>query len=171
MTGWRGPGTTWDGGKSDYQQLQEAARIVAECLAGRLTELEIEPTLWIPNDGSPPFTISSVGMDSFATAEDEDGMPGPPASDAYSFRRPDIAAFLDGCASMLLVELDGSWHDTVPGRRATDRRDRDYRAAGISCIAIRLSEYPAEGAWQNALRAAIGKKVANIYTPGGAPAE
>ena len=138
---WRGPGTTWDGGKSDDGQIQEAARIVAECLTGY--EIEIEPTLWIPRDGTLPFTISAIGMDSFPEA------PPTTATDDYAMRHPDLAV-LDGTRPVFLVELDGSWHDTVPGRKATDRRDRDYRAAGIPCIAIRLSEYP--DGWQDELR-------------------
>ena len=141
---WRGPGTTWDGGKSDDGQIQEAARIVAECLTGY--EIEIEPTLWLPFDGAPPFTISSDGTDSFIVDPEH---PASSPDGQYALRHPDVAV-LDGNRAVLLVELDGSWHDTVPGRKATDRRDRDYRAANIPFIAIRLSEYP--DGWQPELR-------------------
>ena len=67
-------------------------------------------------------------------------------TDGATIRHPDIIVTLQGKV-WLVVEMDGSWHDTVAGRRQTDRRDRDYRLAGLDCIAIRESEYPGD-AWK-----------------------
>lgn len=48
---------------------------------------------------------------------------------------PDIVCLRNGKPA-LIVELDGSFHDTVPGRRRTERRDRDYLRAHIPYIAL-----------------------------------
>ena len=56
-------------------------------------------------------------------------------------RHPDLCFTLQG-RPLLAVEIDGTWHDTPAGRKATDRRNRDYALAGIHLIAVRLSEYP-----------------------------
>ena len=59
-------------------------------------------------------------------------------------RHPDILFHCPchKCRQPTIIEIDGSWHDTKAGRKATDRRNRDYRYAELQVIVIPLSEYP-----------------------------
>ena len=141
MTGWRGPGTTWDGGKSDDHQIAQAEQLLLAAVPPEMRLcVDREPYLLLPRDGTRPFLLTSL-----------DNLEPEALEKSFVVRHPDVCLTIKGRPA-LIVELDGSWHDTLPGRKATDRRDRDYRAAGLPCIAIRLSEYPEDGAWQAELR-------------------
>ena len=142
---WRGPGTALDGGKSDDAQIAQAEDVARNCL-GPGAEILREPYLLIPRDGSAlPRALPSVPSDTPA--------------DQYLIRHPDLVVMRSGRPS-LLIEVDGAWHDTAPGRKATDRRDRDYRHASLPVAAIRLSEYPPSLGhdWRDALARKIKQK-------------
>ena len=59
-------------------------------------------------------------------------------------RHPDLLVHCDcgKCRAPIIIELDGSWHATKAGLKATDRRNRDYRYADIMFLAIPTYEYP-----------------------------
>jgi len=59
-------------------------------------------------------------------------------------RHPDIM-ILDRTRVRGIVELDGSIHDTRPGRKKTGRRNKTYEAAGIPLIAINEADQKATG--------------------------
>ena len=49
-----------------------------------------------------------------------------------AFRRPDL---IDK-SKKLIIEIDGSWHDTMKGRRHDEKRNYDYQKLGFRCIVI-----------------------------------
>lgn len=129
---------TWDGGKSDDGEILEAIRVLVDMGYPR-DKIVKEPFVGgRPNDDCPSYTVD----------------PGANPGDGYAWiHHPDIAVYRPGGAALaFLVEIDGSWHDTVQGCKQTARRDRDYADLKIPCIAIRLSEFPGEGNWQAYLR-------------------
>ena len=133
---WKGPGTTWDGGKSDHADIAAAERVL---VAAGVPADQIVREWFLHVRAEDESVIVSTG--------------GPPANEPVLWtRHPDVMVvagdFEDEWRPLLIVEMDGSWHDTKPGRKATDRRDRDYRSASIPFVAVRLSEYPAGVGWE-----------------------
>ena len=139
---WKGPGHTWDGGKSDDQSIA-AARAALVDSGIHHAAIFTEPYLLIPLLPSLRTCLLTE------TAEDPPGG----TEGRYTVRHPDLVVAASG-VPLLIVEVDGSWHDTIPGRKATDRRNRDYRAAGIPFVEIHLSEYP-DGGWEPMVRRAV----------------
>lgn len=135
---------TWDGGKQDDADIAAAEWILRHRF-GKGADIRREPFLVIPRDGaSPPRIAESLPL--VAAAENE-------------VWHPDLALVgPPGDRPLLIVEIDGAYHDSGRGRKATGRRDRAYRANDISFIAIRKSEYPGgDFAWQDALEAMIAR--------------
>ena len=48
------------------------------------------------------------------------------------FRRPDL---IDR-KRKLVIEIDGSWHDTLRGQKHDEKRNFDYKALGFNCIVL-----------------------------------
>ena len=145
---WKGPGTTWDGGKSDDADIERARRVLTDRALISPAAILKEPQLLLPRDDAP-YAYKPITADEAERIAAETPSYYPADLDVlYMRRHPDLCCSVNGYPRMV-VELDGSWHDTVPGRKATDRRDRDYKYSGISCVSIRLSEYP-EG-WEDVL--------------------
>ena len=48
------------------------------------------------------------------------------------YRRPDL---IDR-NKKLIIEIDGSWHDTTKGQRHDEKRNDDYKKLGFHCIVI-----------------------------------
>ena len=130
---------TWDGGKSDDGEILEAIRVLVDMGYPR-GKIVKEPFVGgRPNDDCPSYTVLHGDYVH--------------AGEGYAWiHHPDIAVYRPAGGIAFLVEIDGSWHDTVQGRKQTARRDRDYADLKIPCIAIRLSEFPGEGNWQAYLR-------------------
>ena len=150
VAGWRGPGHTWDGGKSDDSQILMAIEALHAAPFPGLGPCYIskEPWLWLPyepGNREPPRLT--------------DAPPDPADARLWHFHRPDIGMSDPQTGSPIcLVELDGAWHDTRPGRKATDRRDRDYRAHRIPFAAVSLAEYRDDpNDWLPAMLAATQK--------------
>lgn len=153
------PAHTWTG-KSDYAQITEAFDIVDAAASSRSRTWR-EPYLLIGLDLPPaarkgPLPLAP-GAARLCTT-----IPRPPVGTdgnlPYRIHRPDLAVSPDDTAApCLLIELDGSWHDSRAGRAQTDRRDADYAEAGLKCIALRLSEYPVPGDWQAELRRRLAR--------------
>lgn len=59
----------------------------------------------------------------------------PPEYARHMIRHPDIM-IMRGRKLACIVELDGSIHDTGPGRRKTERRDSVYRDSGVPYIVL-----------------------------------
>ena len=48
------------------------------------------------------------------------------------YRRPDL---IDK-KRKLIIEIDGSWHDTMKGQRHDEKRNFDYKKLGFRCIVL-----------------------------------
>ena len=48
------------------------------------------------------------------------------------FRRPDLISK----SKKLIIEIDGSWHDTLRGQRHDEKRNDDYKKLGFRCIVV-----------------------------------
>ena len=152
---WRGPFTATDGGKGDDADLAKAADMARQCIAvtrNDALDVAIEPGLLFPRDDAPAelrragparADVNNLGAELYEE---------PGTIDCYYVRRnPDLVITREG-GPILAIEIDGAWHDTPAGRKHDDRRARDYSAAGMPLLAIRLSEYPApEHDWTAAL--------------------
>ena len=157
---------TWDGGKSDDAEIIEALVIMGG-MGFDFDDLYKETllSLWpSDNEGGPEYECR-LGPNPSIPLKAQDG--------GWFMHHPDImyaphSPDLCEPRPLLIVELDGSYHDSKPGRKKTDRRDRDYRRAGIPFIAVRMSEYPDEGAWQAHLRERLKEYVALQMEGGGA---
>ena len=150
---WKGPGRTWNGGKSDDLAIAQAHFVLMSAGCEIPYEsIHVEPSLLLPRDEADvvpaePTFAEEAGKRLNADASDR----------LYVRRHPDLCVTIAG-VPRLVVEMDGSWHDTPPGRKATDRRDRSYRDAGIELVAIRLSEYPDGLSWQENLAVRAARK-------------
>ena len=123
---------TWEGGKSDDADLHAAADILRRH-ADPDAVILIEPYLLLDRDGAaPPRVVAGISRDDMAAA----GLAG------VIVRRPDVVLVQpDGRTPQLVIEIDGSYHDSVQGRKATDRRSRDYRRHEIACTVVNKSQY------------------------------
>lgn len=54
--------------------------------------------------------------------------------------RPDIAIIGGADPGLRIIEHDGSAHDTLPGRRKTERRDAHYKEAGIPFLVLNAAD-------------------------------
>ena len=81
-----------------------------------------------------------------------DAVPVPGAT----IHHPDIVAECPcgKCTQPIIVEIDGSWHATKPGGKATDRRNRAYRSAGLQFVAVPTYEYPMD-TWHTFLQRSL----------------
>lgn len=139
---WRGPGTTWDGGKSDHADIAAAERVLVDL---GIPSAMIMREWFLHVRAEDEALIVSTG--------------GPHKDESVLWtRHPDLMVVAgdheDEWRPLLIVEMDGGWHDTKPGRKATDRRDRDYRSASVPFVAVRLSEYP-QGGWEPLIERAV----------------
>ena len=134
---------TWDGGKSDDQDILRAIEVLVECGIDResIHKEEWIASMW-SNTMFPPYDL-------FKDDVPNDGWDWIHHPDIYVLK-PD--AHRSDMPVWFIVEIDGSYHDSVAGRKKTDRRNKDYKDAGLECIAISKSEYPNEGEWDDALK-------------------
>ena len=162
--GWRrNTGDVLNGGKSDDEQIGAAENgmyaALKACGAPVKYSIQREPFLLIDRAGrAAPALWPDLSCDGTTTAAE--------VHDRCIVRHPDLVLAEYG-QPVLIVEIDGAYHDTPAGRKATDRRDRDYRNAGLPCFAVRLSEYqgPDGGgpdAWLADLARQFGLRLANL---------
>ena len=76
----------------------------------------------------------------------------------YIIHHPDILIMCDN-ALKCIIEIDGSIHDTGPGRRKTEKRDRNYTDASIPHISLNMADLAELGdTWAAYLRAALVRR-------------
>ena len=51
------------------------------------------------------------------------------------YRRPDLY----DKNKKLIIEIDGSWHDTTKGGKHDEKRNKDYKQLGLRCIIVNMA--------------------------------
>ena len=169
--GWRGPNLAIEGRAAKHD---DADLILAESTLHAV----LRNATWPDGTAIPALRLYRepyllIARDGESLPEVWPDAPQPPAIDGDELRarcivrRPDFA-ITDAVGPVLIIEIDGGWHDTPVGRRRDDRRARDYRTAGIDAVLIRQSEYPVgEHDWLKALARSVGRALQNLAGGGG----
>ena len=113
-------------GPPDAQRVALAAQYLRERLEGRF---EVLTEHYLLLEAEPRILESLTRAE--AEAADAAGVP---------LHHPDIIITELGIIA-LIIEIDGSIHDTKPGRRATAVRDRHYADAGLNCRVLPGVDY------------------------------
>ena len=143
----------WTGGKQDDAEIARAEAVVRAAY-GPDVDVRREPFLLIDRDGDdPPAVRTDVPLHVI------DG-------GRFLIKHPDlcIVGGPDGLTPLLIVEVDGAYHDSTAGRKSTDRRNGAYTSAGIPFVAVRTSEYGDD--WPEALRDALPSTLKSAQGPG-----